>query len=144
MLEFRFPRSWAPLPDRSPRFKDYSSIHTVESPSPHSTDSSFLSIHGLIEQVREDSRSQDHTRGALVNRLEMAQGWDLFSVAENDLSEILDPFAINVLDLSVRIWLLIDEAQRFVLTGRSTLSKEILITWAKEERQLSQRETPFR
>jgi hypothetical protein len=43
-----------------------------------------------------------------------------------------------------RIWLLIDEAQRFVLTGRSTLSKEILITWAKEERQLSQRETPFR
>jgi hypothetical protein len=57
---------------------------------------------------------------------------------------IRDLSAINVLDLSVRIWLLIDEAQRFVLTGRSTLSKEILITWAKEERQLSQRETPFR
>jgi DNA helicase HerA-like ATPase len=34
-----------------------------------------------------------------------------------------------------RIWLLIDEAQRFVPAGKSTFSKEILISWVKEGRQ---------
>ncbi|MBC8236128.1 ATP-binding protein [bacterium] len=34
-----------------------------------------------------------------------------------------------------RIWLLIDEAQRFVPAGKSTLSKEILVSWVKEGRQ---------
>jgi uncharacterized protein len=34
-----------------------------------------------------------------------------------------------------RVWMAIDEAQNFAPTGRSTLSKEILIRWAKEGRQ---------
>ena len=34
-----------------------------------------------------------------------------------------------------RIWLLIDEAQRFVPAGKGTFAKEILISWVKEGRQ---------
>jgi DNA helicase HerA-like ATPase len=135
----------------------------------------FFSVPQLIEQVWEDPRSQEKTKEALVNRLEMADGWDIFSPSETDLSEILDAAGLNVLDLSVlspgayglanlivsvvcrtlfqkrvvakrrenlclaptaqRIWLLIDEAQRFVPAGRATLSKDLLIAWAKEGRQ---------
>ncbi|MBI1924641.1 ATP-binding protein [Candidatus Poribacteria bacterium] len=137
--------------------------------------SAFFSVPQLIERVWEDPRSADKTKEALVNRLEMAHGWDIFSQAETDLEETLDTESINVLDLSVlapgayglanlivsvicrtlfqqrvqskrrenlclaptaeRIWLLIDEAQRFVPAGRNTLSKDILIAWAKEGRQ---------
>lgn len=135
----------------------------------------FFSVPQLIEQVWEDPRSQEKTKEALVNRLEMANGWDIFSQSETDLSEILDGGCLNVLDLSVlspgayglanlivsvvsrtlfqkrvvakrrenlclapqaeRIWLLIDEAQRFVPASKSTLSKDLLIAWAKEGRQ---------
>jgi DNA helicase HerA-like ATPase len=34
-----------------------------------------------------------------------------------------------------RVWMLIDEAHQFVPSGKATLSKEILIRWAKEGRQ---------
>ena len=34
-----------------------------------------------------------------------------------------------------KVWLVIDEAHNFCPSGRSTLSKEILIRWAKEGRQ---------
>ena len=34
-----------------------------------------------------------------------------------------------------RVWMLIDEAHQFIPAGRTTLSKEILIRWAKEGRQ---------
>ena len=34
-----------------------------------------------------------------------------------------------------RVWMFIDEAHQFIPVGRSTLSKEILIRWAKEGRQ---------
>lgn len=34
-----------------------------------------------------------------------------------------------------RVWMLIDEAHQFVPAGKGTLSKEILIRWAKEGRQ---------
>jgi DNA helicase HerA-like ATPase len=34
-----------------------------------------------------------------------------------------------------RVWMLIDEAHQFVPSGKGTLSKEILIRWAKEGRQ---------
>ncbi len=137
--------------------------------------SAFFSVPTLIERVWEDPRSADKTKEALVNRLEMAHGWDIFSDAETDFFETLDTESLNVLDLSVlapgayglanlivsvicralfqqrvqskrrenlclaptaeRIWLLIDEAQRFVPAGRNTLSKDILIAWAKEGRQ---------
>ena len=34
-----------------------------------------------------------------------------------------------------RVWMLIDEAHQFVPSGKATLSKDILIRWAKEGRQ---------
>lgn len=141
----------------------------------HSFRSHFFTIDQLIQRVMEDPRSQDNTKEALLNRLEMAAAWEIFSLHEQDISEQLDPNYINVLDLSVldpgayglanlivsvlcrtlfisrvkakrreyfslapaggHIWLIVDEAQRFVPAGKSTLSKEILISWVKEGRQ---------
>jgi DNA helicase HerA-like ATPase len=106
----------------------------------------------------------------------MAHDWQIFE--ENryrEIWEILQPEAINVLDLSViaqgryglrnlvlavlatfvfrmrtiarrrealglasdmkKVWLAIDEAHNFCPSVRSTLSKDILIRWAKEGRQ---------
>lgn len=137
--------------------------------------SHFFSVNQLIGRVAEDPRSQDNTKEALLNRLEMAAAWGIFASDEQDLSAHLDPHYINVLDLSVldpgayglanlilsilcrtlfmnrvkekrreyfslapaggHIWLIVDEAQRFVPAGKNTLSKEILISWVKEGRQ---------
>jgi hypothetical protein len=144
----------------------------------------YFPIDELCETVMEDVRAQDKTKEALLNRLEMAKAWDIFSSSDSDVWSTLSESCINVLDLSVldpggyglanlivsvlcrdlfikrvksrqqenlnlpltkggrglsksreRIWLLIDEAQRFVPAGKSTLSKEILINWVKEGRQ---------
>ena len=135
----------------------------------------FFSIDDMIEAVTEDHRAQDKTKEALINRLEMAKGWDIFSTSHEELQDKLSSDHINVLDLSTldpgsyglanlilsvicrelfvkrvkakhkenlglahqreKIWLLIDEAQRFAPSGRSTFSKEILISWVKEGRQ---------
>jgi len=135
----------------------------------------YFSIDELIETVMEDARAQDKTKEALINRLEMAKAWDIFSISYEEVWEKLDSTCINVLDLRVldpgayslanlivsvlcrdlflkrvkararenlglaktaeRIWLLIDEAQRFVPAGKSTFAKDILISWVKEGRQ---------
>jgi Predicted ATPase len=106
----------------------------------------------------------------------MAHDWQIFEERRyREIWEILQPDAINVLDLSViaqgryglrnlilavlatfifrmraiarrrealglgsdmkKVWLAIDEAHNFCPSGRSTLSKDILIRWAKEGRQ---------
>ena len=139
------------------------------------TEKDYFPIDELCETVMEDARAQDKTKEALLNRLEMAKAWDIFSSSDSDVWSTLSPSCINVLDLSVldpggyglanlivsvlcrdlflkrvksrqrenlaisprgeRIWLMIDEAQRFVPAGKSTLSKEILVSWVKEGRQ---------
>lgn len=43
--------------------------------------------------------------------------------------------ALNLPSDTKKVWLIIDEAHNFCPTGKSTLSKEILIRWAKEGRQ---------
>jgi len=118
----------------------------------------------------------DQTKEAIQRKLDMAHDWQIFE--ENryrEIWEILQPDAINVLDLSViaqgryglrnlvlavlatfifrmraiarrrqalglasdmkKVWLAIDEAHNFCPSVRSTLSKDILIRWAKEGRQ---------
>jgi len=135
----------------------------------------YFTVDDLIEAVMEDPKPQDKTKEALINRLEMAKAWDIFSTSYEDTWGKLDSSSLNVLDLSVldpgayglgnlivsvlcrdlfikrvkarqrenlglaqspeRIWLLIDEAQRFVPAGKGTFSKEILISWVKEGRQ---------
>lgn len=124
-----------------------------------------MKLHGL-----------DQTKEAIGRKLDMARDWQIFE--ENryrEIWEILQPDAVNILDLSViaqgryglrnlvlavlatfifrmrtiarrrealgfpsdmkKVWLAIDEAHNFCPSGRSTLSKEILIRWAKEGRQ---------
>jgi DNA helicase HerA-like ATPase len=118
----------------------------------------------------------DQTKEAIQRKLDMAHDWQIFE--ENryrEIWEILQPDAINVLDVSViaqgryglrnlvlavlatfifrmraiarrrealglasdtkKVWLVIDEAHNFCPSVRSTLSKDILIRWAKEGRQ---------
>jgi len=43
--------------------------------------------------------------------------------------------ALNLPADTKKVWLVIDEAHNFCPSGRSTLSKEVLIRWAKEGRQ---------
>jgi len=139
------------------------------------TGNHYFSLDELMEAVMEDPKPQDKTKEALINRLDMAKQWDIFSSSDDQIWKKLSSNSINVLDLSVldpggyglgnlivsvlcrdlfikrvksrqrenlglsenteRIWLLIDEAQRFVPAGKSTFSKDLLISWVKEGRQ---------
>ncbi|MBC8263373.1 MAG: ATP-binding protein [Anaerolineales bacterium] len=132
-------------------------------------------IPDIIDAVESDGLVQDRTRQALLNRLEMAQDWDIFSARYQELWEVFDPQSVNIVDLSTldpgprgrrnlivdvlardifkrrtiarrkeelglvselpRVWVLIDEAQQFVPSGKTTLAKEALIRWTKEGRQ---------
>jgi len=133
----------------------------------------------LIDDIDAEvskTRGLDQTKEAIQRKLDMAHDWQIFE--ENryrEIWEILQPDAINVLDLSViaqgryglrnlvlavlatfifrmratarrrealglasdmkKVWLVIDEAHNFCPSVRSTLSKDILIRWAKEGRQ---------
>jgi DNA helicase HerA-like ATPase len=57
-------------------------------------------ISDIIEEVEGDGLVNDRTRQALLNRLEMAQDWDLFSNRYQEVWEIFDPKAVNIVDLS--------------------------------------------
>lgn len=61
----------------------------------------YFTVEQLIEAVMEDFRAQDKTKQALINRLDMACSWDIFSEAYEDIWQRLKPNCINVLDLSV-------------------------------------------
>lgn len=54
----------------------------------------------IIDAIEGDGLVQDRTRQALLNRLEMAQDWDIFSTRYQELWEVFDPAAANVMDLS--------------------------------------------
>jgi len=59
-------------------------------------------ISEIAGEVLVDPRANDRTIDALVNRLEMADQWGIFaSERYHELSEVLDPDSVNVLDLSV-------------------------------------------
>lgn len=132
-------------------------------------------ISDIIDEIEGDSLVQDRTRQALLNRLEMAQDWDIFSNRYQEIWEVFDSQSVNIIDLSTldpgprgrrnlivnvlardifkrrtisrrkeelgliselpRVWMLIDEAHQFAPSGKTTLSKEALIRWAKEGRQ---------
>jgi len=57
-------------------------------------------IPDIIEEVEGDGLIADRTREALLNRLKMAQDWDLFSYRYQEVWEIFDPKAVNIVDLS--------------------------------------------
>lgn len=57
-------------------------------------------IPDIIEAIESDGLVQDRTRQALLNRLEMAQDWGIFSSRYQELWEVFDPQSVNILDLS--------------------------------------------
>ena len=129
-----------------------------------------------ISSTVEKLHGLDKTKEAIFRKIEMAHDWQLFEESRyREIWEILQPNAVNILDLSViaqgryglrnlviavlanfifrmrtnarrreelglptdmkKVWIFIDEAHNFCPSGGSTLSKEILIRWAKEGRQ---------
>lgn len=60
-----------------------------------------FSIPDIIDAIGKDSLSQDRTREALFNRLEMACDWDIFSQTPEGSLDILSEDELNILDLSV-------------------------------------------
>ncbi|MCA9968711.1 MAG: ATP-binding protein, partial [Anaerolineales bacterium] len=57
-------------------------------------------IPDIIDEIEGDGLVQDRTRQALLNRLEMAQDWDIFSTRYQEVWEIFDPHSVNIVDLS--------------------------------------------
>lgn len=57
-------------------------------------------IPDIIDEIESDGLVQDRTRQALLNRLEMAQDWDIFSTRYQEVWEIFDPHSVNIVDLS--------------------------------------------
>ena len=60
----------------------------------------YFFIPDIIAEIEGDGLIADRTREALLNRLKMAQDWDLFSYRYQEIWEIFDPKAINIVDLS--------------------------------------------
>jgi DNA helicase HerA-like ATPase len=54
----------------------------------------------IIDAIEGDGLVQDRTRQALLNRLEMAQDWDIFSTHYQELWEVFDTKSVNIFDLS--------------------------------------------
>jgi len=61
----------------------------------------FFELDELIEEVEYDEKANERTVDALVNRLEMAHEWGIFSNSYTDIWNDLDPSRINILDVSV-------------------------------------------
>ncbi len=57
-------------------------------------------IPDMIDEIEADDRVADKTKEALLNRLEMAQDWDIFSTHYQELWETFDLKAVNIVDLS--------------------------------------------
>lgn len=61
----------------------------------------FFSVPDIIQMVERDGKAQDASKEALLNRLEAARSWQLFSEADySPLQTLFVPGAVNVVDLS--------------------------------------------
>ena len=57
-------------------------------------------IPDIISAIQTDPLVMDRTREALQNRLEMAEDWGIFTSLYQEIWEIFDPGAVNIVDLS--------------------------------------------
>jgi len=57
-------------------------------------------IPDIMEAIESDGLITDKTRQALLNRLEMASDWGIFSTRYQEVWEIFDINAVNIVDLS--------------------------------------------
>ena len=60
-----------------------------------------FAIPEIIDAIQKDPLSQEKTREALLNRLEMANDWDIFSQKPGQFLDLLSEGDLNILDLSV-------------------------------------------
>ncbi len=58
-------------------------------------------IKDIINKIEMDGDAGTQTKEALVNRLHMAQDWEIFATGSHDIWDTIDTDKINVLDLSV-------------------------------------------
>ncbi len=87
-------------------------------------------IPDIISEIEMDGLVQDRTRQALLNRLEMAQSWDLFSTSYQELWEVFDPNSVNIMDLST-----LDPEPR----GRRNLVVDVLARDSFKRRTIARR-----
>jgi len=64
-------------------------------------DMEFFDLADLIEEIEYDEKANERTIDALINRLEMAREWGIFSDSYTEIWDVLDPTRVNVLDVSV-------------------------------------------
>lgn len=61
----------------------------------------FFTVLDLMDSVGRDKRAQDTSREALLNRLEAARNWHLFTEEEyQSMDNIFEPGTVNVVDVS--------------------------------------------
>lgn len=61
----------------------------------------YFSVIDLMKSVEKDKRAQDTSREALLNRLEAANNWHLFSEdGYQSMDNIFEPGAVNIVDVS--------------------------------------------
>ncbi len=87
-------------------------------------------IPDIISEIEMDGLVQDRTRQALLNRLEMAQSWDLFSTSYQELWEVFDSNSVNIMDLST-----LDPGSR----GRRNLVVDVLARDIFKRRTIARR-----
>ena len=58
-------------------------------------------LEDIVKKVEMDGEAGERTRGALLNRLEMARDWGIFADSYQDIFKTVDEDRINVLDVSV-------------------------------------------
>lgn len=61
----------------------------------------FFDLDELVEEVEYDEKANERTVDALINRLEMAGEWGIFSESYTNIWNNLDSSRINILDVSV-------------------------------------------
>lgn len=79
----------------------YRAVRSLTQDDESESEDAYFTLEELIEAVEYDEKANESTVDALVNRLEMAREWGIFSKQPVDVWRLLDPDRINVLDVSV-------------------------------------------
>jgi uncharacterized protein len=57
-------------------------------------------VQDIIDEIETDGMVKDSTKQALLNRLQMADDWGIFSTRYQEIWEMFDPKSVNIIDLS--------------------------------------------
>jgi DNA helicase HerA-like ATPase len=87
-------------------------------------------IKDIVDEIDGDGLIADKTREALINRLEMANDWSIFSTDYQEVWEVFDTKSVNIVDLST-----LDPGPR----GRRNLIVDVLARDIFKRRTVSRR-----